>query len=176
MRAEDVLDSLCPHDWLRVRAKHVFANSTERARHDDTQLSASQRLGVVPQAYLMAEETKNICLLYRERTTLSMLKLAILLCLRSFEGGFEYSAYQGCVSPAYTVLRPRFEINSSYWKNLFTISDIALPPCNPPAVQLLAVRTGSRTADSPDSTKTGSKRSGLIHGIAQTGSFIRSYN
>ena len=123
MRAEDVLDSLCPHDWLRVRAKHVFANSTERARHDDTQLSASQRLGVVPQAYLMAEENQKYMLALSGTDNFKHVEIGdFIISLRSFEGGFEYSAYQGCVSPAYTVLRPRFEINSSYWKNLFKSS------------------------------------------------------
>jgi type I restriction enzyme S subunit len=42
-----------------------------------------------------------------------------VISLRSFEGGFEYSAHKGCVSPAYTVLRPKLEIDGSFWRHLF---------------------------------------------------------
>ena len=42
-----------------------------------------------------------------------------LISLRSFEGGIEYSNYSGCVSPAYTVLRPQASLTSKYWTYLF---------------------------------------------------------
>ncbi len=42
-----------------------------------------------------------------------------VISLRSFEGGIEYSAYAGCVSPAYTVLAARKNIANEYYKFLF---------------------------------------------------------
>ena len=42
-----------------------------------------------------------------------------VISLRSFQGGIEYSDYQGLVSPAYTVLRKHRNVNSQYFKWLF---------------------------------------------------------
>lgn len=42
--------------------------------------------------------------------------------LRSFQGGFEHASLPGRVSAAYTVLKPRVELNSSYFKYLFKSS------------------------------------------------------
>ncbi|BAU32063.1 restriction endonuclease subunit S [Microcella alkaliphila] len=39
--------------------------------------------------------------------------------LRSFQGGLEYSAYEGKVSAAYTVLTPRKEVDPHYFRFLF---------------------------------------------------------
>jgi len=42
-----------------------------------------------------------------------------VISLRSFEGGLEYSGITGLVSPAYTVLRPRGEIDGEYYRHFF---------------------------------------------------------
>lgn len=41
------------------------------------------------------------------------------ISLRSFQGGFEYSKYEGVVSPAYQVFYPTLEIADDYYKYLF---------------------------------------------------------
>jgi type I restriction enzyme S subunit len=41
------------------------------------------------------------------------------ISLRSFQGGIEYSEYQGLISPAYTVLRPKLEIDNDYYRHFF---------------------------------------------------------
>lgn len=38
------------------------------------------------------------------------------ISLRSFQGGLEYSNYQGIISPAYTVLRPTMDINIEFYR------------------------------------------------------------
>jgi len=38
------------------------------------------------------------------------------ISLRSFQGGIEFSEYQGLISPAYTVLRPKIELNEDFYK------------------------------------------------------------
>jgi type I restriction enzyme S subunit len=43
--------------------------------------------------------------------------------LRSFQGGIEYSDYRGIVSPAYTVLKPKKEIISEFYKQYFKSYD-----------------------------------------------------
>ena len=41
------------------------------------------------------------------------------ISLRSFQGGFEYSEYEGVVSPAYQVFYPTVEIADGYYRYLF---------------------------------------------------------
>lgn len=41
------------------------------------------------------------------------------ISLRSFQGGFEYSEYEGVVSPAYQVFYPVIEVFRGYYKHLF---------------------------------------------------------
>ena len=42
-----------------------------------------------------------------------------VISLRSSEGGFEFSQVRGLVSPVYTVLRPKFELDTILFKYLF---------------------------------------------------------
>jgi type I restriction enzyme S subunit len=42
-----------------------------------------------------------------------------VISLRSFQGGLEYSYYRGLVSPAYTVLKPKKQINEEFYKQYF---------------------------------------------------------
>ena len=39
--------------------------------------------------------------------------------LRSFQGGIEYSEYTGIISPAYTVLRPKIEVDHAFYRHFF---------------------------------------------------------
>lgn len=41
------------------------------------------------------------------------------ISLRSFQGGIEYSRYQGLISPAYTVLRPKLKIDDEFYRHFF---------------------------------------------------------
>lgn len=41
------------------------------------------------------------------------------ISLHSFQGGIEYSEYQGIISPAYTVLRPSLEIHNEFYRHFF---------------------------------------------------------
>lgn len=123
MKPELVLDATCPASWLRQRALRVFENSTQRSKNGDVQLSASQKLGVVPQEMLMQEEDQKYMLALSGTDNFKHVSVGdFVISLRSFEGGFEYSSYNGCVSPAYTVLRPKISLHSQYWKHLFKSS------------------------------------------------------
>ena len=42
-----------------------------------------------------------------------------IISLRSFQGGLEYSAYRGLVSPAYTVLQPKKKIINDFYRYYF---------------------------------------------------------
>ncbi|WOF81939.1 hypothetical protein P5704_024390 (plasmid) [Pseudomonas sp. FeN3W] len=120
MNPINIFESECPSDWMRVRAQHVFSNVSERRTEDDVQLSSSQKYGVLPQSLLMEMEGVKYALAH---TGINGFKKILckdfLISLRSFEGGFEMSSYDGCVSPAYTVLRPNSAICHEYWKYVF---------------------------------------------------------
>lgn len=45
-----------------------------------------------------------------------------VISLRSFQGGIERSRYTGCVSPAYTVLRPAVRLDADYFEQLLKCS------------------------------------------------------
>lgn len=42
-----------------------------------------------------------------------------MISLRSFQGGIEYSEYEGLISPAYTVLKNKKDIDVGFYKELF---------------------------------------------------------
>ena len=120
MRAEKTLDLKSIRDWPRLRAKLIFQNSTEKSQPSDIQLSASQKLGIVPQNILMEEENQRYMLALSGIESFKHVEMGdFIISLRSFEGGFEYSSYTGCVSPAYTVLHPKRCLAHGYWKHLF---------------------------------------------------------
>ena len=58
-----------------------------------------------------------------EKTDFNTLKTvhkgAFVISLRSFQGGFEYSEYEGVVSPAYQVFYPTIPVYDGYYKYLF---------------------------------------------------------
>ncbi|MBR8194183.1 restriction endonuclease subunit S [Burkholderia vietnamiensis] len=123
MKPTEVFDYFCPSTWSRLKAVRIFANATDKANEGDIQLSASQKFGVIPQSKLMEEEdTKYMLALSGTENFKHVQVNDFVISLRSFEGGFEHSAYDGCVSPAYTVLRPKIELHPAFWKHLFKSS------------------------------------------------------
>ena len=120
MRPTNILDAVAPKNWLRLNARQVFLNSTAKSEVDDIQLSASQKHGVLPQSKLMEEEDSKYMLALSGTDNFKHVAINdFVISLRSFEGGFEHSAYSGCVSPAYTVLRSKINIQPEYWKYMF---------------------------------------------------------
>lgn len=108
-----------PAHWKTKRAKWLFSNVSDKNHPKERLLSATQEFGVYPRDLL------------EERVTMPMGELQgfklvkkgdYVISLRSFQGGIEYSDYQGLVSPAYTVLRRRNDIDDKYFKYLFKSS------------------------------------------------------
>ena len=109
---------IMPEDWDgAVRAKDVFKNHTDKKHNGDLEiLAATQENGIVPRSQIgidiqCSEEGVNG---YKKVS-----KGDFVISLRSFQGGIEYSEYDGIVSPAYTVLRPVREISDGYYRNYF---------------------------------------------------------
>lgn len=109
---------IMPEDWDgAVRAKDVFKNHTDKKHNGDLEiLAATQENGIVPRSQIgidiqCSEEGVNG---YKKVS-----KGDFVISLRSFQGGIEYSEYDGIVSPSYTVLQPIREISDGYYRNYF---------------------------------------------------------
>lgn len=112
-----------PSGWAIKKGKYLFAQRNERGNHIELQLlSPTQKYGVIPQG--MYEELSGMSAVkLNDNTNYAMLKTIhkgdYCISLRSFQGGFEYSEYEGVVSPAYQVFYPIADIHSGYYKYLF---------------------------------------------------------
>ena len=107
-----------PREWEIRKGKHLFRERNEHGNDISLQLlSPSQKYGVIPQSML------DSVVKVKEETDLSTFKTIhsgdYCISLRSFQGGFEYSQYEGVVSPAYHVFYPLEQICDNYYKYLF---------------------------------------------------------
>lgn len=112
-----------PAWWKIEKAKYTFAQRSERGNNISLQLlSPTQNFGVIPQVkYDALTGMKSVKL--HEGIELHELKTIhkgdFCISLRSFQGGFEYSIYEGVVSPAYRVFYATKQIVEKYYKYLF---------------------------------------------------------
>lgn len=106
-----------PEGWRVEKGKSIFFQSKDKGNTKLTLLSATQKNGMQPQHLL------NGVVQVKEDADLQTFKTVhkddYVISLRSFQGGFEMSEYEGVCSPAYTVFRPREIINKRYYKYLF---------------------------------------------------------
>lgn len=112
---------LLPIDWKVLKAGDIFSNHTNK-KHDGNLevLSATQDRGIIPRNKL------DIEIKYDKNSLKNYKKVEpgdFVISLRSFQGGIEYSDYEGIVSPAYTVLKNKIEIDEGFYKYLFKKED-----------------------------------------------------
>jgi type I restriction enzyme S subunit len=102
--------------WSSRLVGDVFAEIIEKGRPEKVVLAATQELGVIP--YDQMERS-----VIRDSRNLVGYKLVkpgqFVISLRSFEGGFEYSRYDGIISPAYVILERREPIVADFYRQLF---------------------------------------------------------
>ena len=109
-----------PEHWDIFKSNKIFKQSNLRSRENDEQLTASQKYGVIPQSlYMKKEESRVVLALSGTGNFKHVDKNDFVISLRSFQGGIERCFYEGCVSPAYTVLKPNQVINHDFWAYLF---------------------------------------------------------
>lgn len=102
--------------WPHTKPRKMFDTITEKNFPDEELLSVTQDRGVIPRSMLEGR------VMSPDGTTASykLIKRGdFAISLRSFQGGIEYSNYQGIISPAYTVLRPKIELNSDFYRLFF---------------------------------------------------------
>lgn len=106
-----------PSHWMLERAKWSFVLRNERGNDTPVLLAATQKNGMYPQDLIegvvkVAEGTD----VQQFRT---VHKGDFVISLRSFQGGFERSDYEGVCSPAYQVFYANERWDSNYLKYLF---------------------------------------------------------
>jgi len=103
-------------EWKLISANELFVNVSEKNHPNEELLSVTQDMGVIPRKLLPARVTMPT-------KGLEAFKLVeqgnFLISLRSFQGGIEYSEYRGIVSPAYTVIKKKIDLNDSFYIQYF---------------------------------------------------------
>ena len=107
-----------PAHWTTEKGKYHFElRRTKGNPHNLELMSPTQKFGVIPQSQLEG------VVLVKEKTDLNTFRTIrpgdFCISLRSFQGGFEYSKYEGVVSPAYQVFYPIKPIVDGYFKYMF---------------------------------------------------------
>ena len=104
-----------PAHWTTEKGKYLFVlRRTKGNPHNLELMSPTQKFGVIPQSQVEG------VVLVKEKTDLNTFRTIrpgdFCISLRSFQGGFEYSKYEGVVSPAYQVFYPIKPIADGYFK------------------------------------------------------------
>ena len=108
-------------EWSFPKAKKLFQSVSDKDHNGDLAvLSSTQDRGIVPRDEVNIDIKYDTCSLVNYK---KVSKGNFVISLRSFQGGIEYSAYTGLVSPAYTVLSSRKEISDEYYKHFFKSTD-----------------------------------------------------
>ena len=109
-----------PSGWKVQRAKTYFKQTNTRGNQNLVLLAATQKYGMFPQD--MIEGVVKV----KEDTDLQNFKTVhkgdFVISLRSFQGGFEMSDYEGVCSPAYQTFHAVKDINNNYFRYFFKSS------------------------------------------------------
>lgn len=104
-----------PAHWDSVKMKYCFTQRSEKGFPNEPVLCATQSKGVIPQSLY----ENRVVVVNKGFEGLKLVKVGdFVISLRSFQGGIEYAYYQGIISAAYTILTPKDERNSQYFKYL----------------------------------------------------------
>lgn len=106
-----------PEHWEVEKAKNIFCLRTSKGNDVLEHLAATQTYGMYPQRLLEGVVQVAVNTDYTQFRTVHINDYVI--SLRSFQGGFEISEYEGVCSPAYQVFYSKIPICHNYYKILF---------------------------------------------------------
>lgn len=108
-----------PEDWSVDPAWSVFIERGEKSSPGDVHLTPSQVFGVLAQDEYMARTGNRVVLNLAGQDNMKSVRTGdLIIHLRSFQGGIEYSSVDGKVSSAYTVLKPTRPMCAGYFAYL----------------------------------------------------------
>lgn len=104
-------------EWVCLKGNKVFEQISNRKHNSNLPILAiSQEHGAVPRDlidYKVIVSDEGI-------ENYKVVEIGdFIISLRSFQGGIEYSAYNGICSPAYIILRKRLDVDSQFFKYYF---------------------------------------------------------
>ena len=108
---------MIPSHWKTERAKWHFTIRNERGNETPVLLAATQKYGMYPQD--MIEGVVKVADGTDVQQFRTVHKGDFVISLRSFQGGFERSDYEGVCSPAYQVFFADDSWDNDYLKYLF---------------------------------------------------------
>ncbi|MCO5260711.1 MAG: restriction endonuclease subunit S [Crocinitomicaceae bacterium] len=114
-------------EWKYLNGNKLFEPISNKNHNSDLPILAiSQEFGAVPR------EMINYHISVTEKSVDSykvVEKGDFIISLRSFQGGIEYSEYNGICSPAYIILRPKVEISDYFFKTYFKTNNYIQELC-----------------------------------------------
>ena len=103
--------------WFHLKTQEIFETISEKNHPIEELLSVTQDRGVIPRNML---EGRVMSPAAGSIANYKLIKQGdFVISLRSFQGGVEYSKYRGIISPAYTVLRRKIEIDEDFFRHFF---------------------------------------------------------
>jgi type I restriction enzyme, S subunit len=112
---KSLISDKCNH-WEHIKSKTIFDSISDKGYGHEELLSVTQDRGVIPRSILDGR-------VMSPEGSVESYKLIkdgdFAISLRSFQGGIEYSKFQGLISPAYTVLRAKLKIVDDFYRHFF---------------------------------------------------------
>jgi type I restriction enzyme S subunit len=106
-------------DWPMRRARFLFSVRRGRAEPGDQQLAATQSHGVLSQRrYVELTGNNVVAALAGTESFIHVDRDDFVISLRTFEGGIERASEGGCISPAYTAMKPSRSVDPNYFQHL----------------------------------------------------------
>lgn len=106
-----------PEHWELRKGKNLFRLRISKGNNNAILLAATQKFGMIPQTQVegVVQVRQNTDL----NTFRTVHKNDYVISLRSFQGGFEMSEYEGVCSPAYQVFYSKTPCCNYFFKYLF---------------------------------------------------------
>lgn len=112
-----------PAHWGIGQSRRLFAQRKERALETDSQLTASQKHGVIYQRDFMELEGQKVVQVIHGADILKHVEPNdFVISMRSFQGGIEWCGLRGCISSAYVMLVPCDRIEAGFFRYLLKSS------------------------------------------------------
>ena len=108
-------------EWLSIKGGELFTSISNKNHYGSFQvLSSTQDRGVIPR------DLVGINIKFDKKSLINYKKVEVgnfIISLRSFQGGIEYSNYEGLISPAYTILKEIRPISKDFYKEYLKTQD-----------------------------------------------------
>lgn len=102
--------------WDRLHGDELFAQISDKNHDGDLPILAiTQEYGAIPRDQI----DYNVSVSESSVKSYKIVRVGdFIISLRSFQGGIEYSDYEGLCSPAYVILREKLDTCTSFFKHL----------------------------------------------------------